>query len=378
MNVLHTLDSLNRGGAEVMELDVCRNARSAGVDLTFVATGGGDLEADFAESGSEFIRLQRKLPIDPFLIRELRKIIIARDIRVVHAHQAVEAIHLYYATRGTGVKCVMTLHGYITDKKNQLAAKFIIPRMDAVVAVSSSMLDWYRTGEGFTITDKFHVVLNPVDIERLVSTRKQGEMSLRDEFGMSNNAKLLGMIGNFYADARKDQWTVCRALPRVLKQLPDAHFVFVGSVLDGAEGYQRRCVDHIRENGLTDRVHFTGKRSDIPDTLRELDLFVFSSVQEGMPIAAIEALMLGVPMLVSNIPPLLEVIGEGTIDERCAEVFRTGDADDLAEKILSLFNNETRLIELSNKARKDTPSRFSIQTHLSRIGELYEQLTTDN
>ena len=51
MKILYLLDSLGRGGAEVLALDVCRNARASGLDLIFAAFGGGDLEADFKASG---------------------------------------------------------------------------------------------------------------------------------------------------------------------------------------------------------------------------------------------------------------------------------------------------------------------------------------
>ena len=73
MNVLHFLDSLNRGGAETLVLDVCRNAERCGLNLTFVASGGGDLEKDFENSGVEYIRLQRRLPVDLNLVRQSAK-----------------------------------------------------------------------------------------------------------------------------------------------------------------------------------------------------------------------------------------------------------------------------------------------------------------
>ena len=66
--VLYLLDSLNRGGTEILALDVCRNARAGGLDLIFVATGGGDLEADLRGSGVEFVRLERRLPLDPRVV----------------------------------------------------------------------------------------------------------------------------------------------------------------------------------------------------------------------------------------------------------------------------------------------------------------------
>jgi len=371
IKVLYTLDSLNRGGAEMLALDVCRNASSAGLDITFVATGGGDLEPEFISSGVEYLRFQRKLPIDLGLVRRLRRIIKKRGIEVVHAQQSVEAIHIYLATRGTSAKCVMTLHNRLMDKKNRLAAGFILPRMDAIFSVSESMQEWYRVHEGFSITGRYHVLLNGVDAARLAPTRANGAATLHEELGIDKDAALLGMIGNFYEDARKDQLTVCRALPKFFERFPGAHFVFVGSVHDGAEAYHRRCVELCRESGIADRVHFAGLRSDIPDVLRELSLFIFSSVQEGLPIAAVEALLLGVPMIVSDIPPLLEVIGAATPDGPCAEIFRTGDADELAEKLIELLADTSRLAALGEKARVQTPKYFSIEAHLRELSRLY-------
>lgn len=377
LKVLHILDATNRGGAEMLTLDVCRNARNAGLDLTFVATGGGDLEREFERSGAQYFRLQRKLPIDPILVKNLRRIIKRTRAQIVHAQQAVEAIHLYLATRGTGVKCVMSLQAYILDTKNRISTKMIVPRMDAVCPVSSSMQEWYRTGEGFSITDKYHVLANGVDAARLGPTRHEGTPSLREELAIPDDSLLLGMVGNFYPDERKDQWTICRALPAIFEQHPKAHFVFVGAVHEGAEEYHRRCVEHCREHGIADRVHFVGKRGDIPDLLRELDLFVFSTVQEGLPVAAVEALMLGVPMIVSDIPPMLEVGGADVPEGLCVEVFQTGNAEDLAKKVNALLSDTDKLKTLGEKARVQTAKYYGIDAHLATLKTLYEKLVTD-
>jgi L-malate glycosyltransferase len=375
MKILHMLDSLNRGGAESLCLDVCRNAAGAGFDLTFVASGSGDLENDFANSGVDFIRLDRRLPIDPILVNRLRTII--RDVKpaVAHAQQAVEAIHLYLATRGTDTKCVMSLQNYILDTKNRIATKWIVPKMDAVCPVSYSMQEWFRTGEGFTITDRYHVLPNGVDPDRLKPVRSADQTSLREELNISPDQPLAGMVGNFYPDKRKDQLTICRALSRVMAAIPSLNFVFVGSVHDGAEGYLNECKAVCRNAGIADRVHFVGKRSDIPDVLAELDLFVFSSVQEGLPVASVEALLMGVPMLVSDIPPLLDVSGNIAGRTPVAAVFRTGDSADLAEKIIELFNDKSKLAGWGKAARVETPKIYSIESHLARLREIYEAIT---
>ena len=126
--------------------------------------------------------------------------------------------------------------------------------------------------------------------------------------------------------------------------------------------------------GIGDRVHFLGSRGDVPAILKELDLFVFSSRHEGLPLAAVEALIVGVPMLVSDIGPLLEVIGVGTSDGPCGEKFVTGDAKDLAEKLEVLMEDKDMRRALSEKARLVTPKTFSIDAHIAALKSLYQKI----
>lgn len=376
MKVLHYLDRVNRGGAETLVLDVGRNAKSTGIDITFVAGGGGDLEPEFAKL-DDFQRIDRRLSIDPFQLWRLRRLIKDRGVGVVHGQQPIDALSLYLATRGTAVKCVMSLQNYFVDDLNRRIGKFVIPRMDAVCPVSKWMLDWYKTEENIDISAKAHVLYNGVDVARLQPVRAENEPNLRTEMGLSADAPLLGMIGHFYADQRKDQLTVCRALSAIFKRFPAAHFVFIGNLYDGAEEYHAKCLEVCRESGIETRVHFLGHRRDVPDILRELDLFIFSTVQEGLPVAAVEALSLGVPMIASDIPPVLEAVGDDMPEGRCAEIFRTGDADDLAAKTIALLADPASLQRLGEKARLQTPIRFSIEAHLASLNELYTKLLSD-
>src|SRR5215510_11647876 len=125
MEVLHLLDRLERGGAETIALDICRNAARHGLEMTFVTTGGGAMEEGFRASGVEFIKLNRRLPIDPGVVFGLRKIIRERGIEIVHGYQPVEGLHLYLATRGLPTKCVLSFQGGMSPTwKNLQAAKF--------------------------------------------------------------------------------------------------------------------------------------------------------------------------------------------------------------------------------------------------------------
>ena len=375
MRVLHLLDSLNRGGAETLALDVCRNARANGLDLIFAATGGGELEDDFRRSGADFVRFTRRSPLDLKLVRQLRELIEERGIEVVHCHQAVEALHVYLATRRSGngdggrrVKRVLSFHLCAADAKNRLALKFLAPRMDANVAVSRELLSCLDAEGGFQINKNFHVVYNGVDVSRLQATA--GGSELRAALKLTESGMLLGMVGNFYADARKDQLTVCRALPEVFRRLPEAHFVFAGGVAAGAAQMYQACVDYCREQGIAGRVHFPGQLADVANVLRALDIFVFSSRKDSFGVAVVEAMLTGVPVVVSDIGALLEVTGGGEY----ASVFRTGDANDLAQKIVALARDGARRVELGEGARLWAAREFGIDAHIGNLLKLYKSL----
>lgn len=360
MNILHFLDTTNHGGAETLVLDVCRNAEKSGMKMSFVTSHGGTLEKDFRESGADFYKFTRKFPIDFSLISKLRQIVVEKEINIVHAHQSVEALHLYLATRKmNNVGKVLSFHGGASlDWKNRQAAKFLIPRMDANVIVSESLKKDYPFD-----TKDFAVIYNGTDAKRLVPSGK----SLRAELNLPNDSFLIGMIGNFYREPRKDQLTICRALPKILAQIPNLHCIFAGKTEFGAEEKLAECQRLCAENRIAENVHFLGVRNDIPDILAALDLFVFSSFHEGLPIAMIETMLAKVPLIVSDIEPLLEASHNG----KYAEVFPLQNAEILSQKVIQLLQNRYSRDNLANRAFDFANENYSIEAHLKNLKNLY-------
>lgn len=366
MKVLHLLDTLNRGGAEMQALDVCRNAADFGIDLSFATFQSGAMETDFIKSGVDFIKLNRRFPLDFRLASQLRRIIKEREIEIVHTYQAVEALHLYFASYGLKkVKKVLSFQGYVEDNKNRLTLKFLIPRMDANIVVSRGLQKWHCDVDKFDIKD-FHVIYNGADAKRLAPSGK----SLREELNLDNNALLIGMVGNFYHAARKDQMTLVKSLPRVFAKIPNVHCIFAGKTEAGAEDKLSDCINFCIENHIIERVHFLGARNDVPDVLDALDIFVFSSLHEGLPVAVSEAMLANVPMIVSDIEPLLEVTDNG----KYAEVFEVKNAEMLSEKILKLLKDKNLREDLARRALEFAKKNFSIEAHLRELKKLYESL----
>ncbi|HEX8289848.1 MAG TPA: glycosyltransferase family 4 protein [Pyrinomonadaceae bacterium] len=366
MKILHFLDTVNRGGAETLVLDVCRNAEKNGLNIMFAAAGGGALEKDFMQSGVEYHRFKRRFPFDLSLVASLRSIIKKNEIRIVHTHQAVEALHALAAAVGTKTKVVLTHHGIVPDKKNLLALKFVMPRVAHNIAVGHASKKSYETELNLKFPPATSVVYNGVDELRLKPTGKD----LRAELNLSKDIFLIGMVGNFYFEPRKDQMTLCRALPRIFNEMPNVHCVFAGRIENGAEEKLAECVRFCRENNIADRVHFLGARSDVPDILAALDVFVCSSLKEGLPIAVNEAMLAGVPTIVSDIEPLLEASDKG----KYAEIFPVGKPKALSKNILDLLRDEHLRKNLSNRAFVFARNNFSIEAHLAELKKLYQSL----
>ncbi len=367
MKVLHILDSLNRGGAEMILLDLCKNAKQNDLDLTFVATGGGTLEEDFRNSGVKFFRLKRYLPVDILLIGKLRKIIQRERIDVVHTHQPVAAIHAYFATLGTKVKSVFTFQGFYSEAKDRLVTKFLVPRMAANISCSDGLLKWLKEDRKLDTTRNFHRLYNGVDTSRI---EYSGE-NLKTELGLDENVFLFGMVSHFYAASRKDQTTLCRAFVKVAERLPNWHLVLVGKTEAGAESKVAECVEICRINKLLDRVHFLGQRDDLAKIVRSLDVYVFSSLHEGLPIALMEAMLAEKACILSDIDPHIEVSNNGEF----GILFKTQNPDDLAEKLLTVAENSDLRNGLAQRSKLFALETFSIRAHIRNLKELYKSIS---
>ncbi|HLA94281.1 MAG TPA: glycosyltransferase [Pyrinomonadaceae bacterium] len=365
MKVLHVLDTLYRGGTEMQALDVCRNAAANGLDVSVAVFGGGPLESEFENAGVPYYRLQRRLPVDPALVLKLRRIIKTEGFDIVHAHQAVDGLHAYLATIGTGVKRVLSFHGHYPDAKNRYAVNFLVPRSSANISCSKGLLPWLRE-QNVDASKNFHVIYNGVDPKRL----QYDGPDLREELRLSADALLFGMVAHFYPAARKDQVTLCKAFASIANDIPNAHLIVVGRVVDGAQEKYDQCVEICRTAGVLDRVHFLGQRDDLAKIVDGLDIYVFSSLHEGLPISLMEAMLSKKATILSDIEPHMEV----SFDGKYAMTFETQNAADLAQKMLLLANDENVRFELAEKAFGFATETFSIAAHLKNLKDLYNSV----
>lgn len=361
MRILNILNTCARGGTETLLLDVFNSYDRKEMKIWFCTFQGGDLENSFRNSDINFIKIPRNLPVDLFTIIKLRNLIKLHKIDIVHTHILVDNFHAYFAILGLRVKLVHSYHGYDyeNDLRNNLIQRTFISLTDANIFVSKAVQKYYC--DKFNPSNKSYVVYNGVDPIKMAPTGK----NIRQELGINDNVPLLGMVGNFTNTVR-DHITVCKALIDVIRERPEIHCVFVGKKSDEIPHYYDQVVSICKKNNIQNNVHFIGTRSDVPDILHALDLYVYASNHDTFGISLVEAMMCGIPVIANDLPPFLEISDNG----KFIDLYKTKNASDLSDKILSKLETNNN----ASDAKHYVEQNFTIQKHIESLMSVYKKV----
>ena len=185
----------------------------------------------------------------------------------------------------------------------------------------------------------------------------------RAALGLSDHELIVGSVGELIP--RKGHHLLLAAAPTVLQAAPHTRFVICGA------GPQRAHLEHQADTlGAAERVIFTGFRQEAEQVLSAFDLFAFPSLEEGLGVALLEALAVGLPVVASAVGGIPEAVADGVN----GLLVPPGDSAQLAAAIIRLAGDPLLRERLSAAARETALSRFSREVMISRTEELYRRL----
>jgi len=372
MKIAYLLGSLNRGGTETLLLDVFRNAKQNGLDAIGIYRKEGSLETDFIQSGVAMYKLPYESNLLIYLIK-LRHFIIKNKVTLVHAQQPIDALFARIACFGTGIKILLTFHGYdFDDKRNgSIVLKLIIKKTHANLFVSKSQCQYYQQKYALD-PQKQLVVYNGIAFDKFDLAKIKSDCtkikSLREELGLSMNGLLLGSIGNFVP--ARDQFTLCRFLKLLDEQKVDFHFVFIGGRVESSTDSYDNCYNFCQQYGLLNRVSFLGVRNDVPALLPQLNAFLYATDHDTFGIAVVEAMAAGIPVFVND----WEVMSEITAKGRYGMLYKTRDEVDLLQQFMLFLQDEAAYKAKANEAAQFIREKYSIERHIEKLKKVYEQV----
>lgn len=328
--VLHTLEV---GGAEVLAGRIAR-AMTPRLRFVFACLDGlGTLGAQLQSEGFAVEVLDRRPGVDVTSMRRLAGLWRREQVDVVHAHQYTPFFYCLSAGMMRRRPPVLfTEHGrWFPDyprRKRILFNRMFLRRCDRVVAVGESVRRALVDNEGIA-RRRIELVYNGIDLRRYSHPRDRDGM--RAALGLADGDFAMVQVARL--DALKDHLTAVRTIAEVRKELPAVRLLVVGQ---GPEEAAIRA--EIAARGLEAHVRLLGLRQDVPDILAAADLFLLTSVSEGIPLTLIEAMAARLAIVSTNVGGVPEVVLDGTTgllaparDERAlaAAVLRlAGDANE--------------------------------------------------
>jgi glycosyltransferase involved in cell wall biosynthesis len=215
-----------------------------------------------------------------------------------------------------------------------------------------------------------HRIMHPNKITRIYNALRQERVNKhydrstsRAALGIPSNALVAGAIARL--EPQKGLMYFVRAMPLVLQSVPHAHFAIAG---DGP--LLTTLQDHVRQLGISSRVHFVGWQNDIGMVLSALDAMVLPSLWEAFGIVSLESMAMRVPVIASNVDGIPEVVRDG----ETGLLVPARDTWALAQAIIALLTDSSRAYAMGCRGREWVLERFTVSSMVAHHALLYQNL----
>lgn len=267
------------------------------------------------------------------------------------------------AARALGIPCISHMRGSFNGAWRSNRLRMAVPHHHVAIsdAVEATLLN---TG---LPKDRISVIHNAVDVE--VFQPAPAKSGLRESVGLTPSSKVIGVFGRIVPF--KGILEYLRAFALVTARGVDVQTLVVGDPSDGPVDYLREVHGLARELGLSERVLFTGFRSDIPDLLRLCDIVAMPSVgEEGFGRTLVEAMAVGVPVVASDYGGPLDVVRDG-VDGLLRD---PNDPRSFAQAMTSLIEDDRMRRAMGLAGRRRVLDTFSSTAQAAKLARLYRNV----
>ncbi|MBI5469514.1 MAG: glycosyltransferase [Deltaproteobacteria bacterium] len=359
-NIMHLVQGLEVGGLEhvvvslIKGLDRSRYASSVCCFDTLGSLAG-------SLNGSTKVHLlKRKQGIDyayPFRLAAFLK---REKIQILHLHNSTAYFYGVIAGKLAGTPVVIyTEHARDVrpNMKVRVADRVLSVFTDRVVAVAGFIKKNLVEQEWFDPL-KITIAYNGVDGSRFSAANDTA--GIKKELGLGERSKVVGIVARL--DPIKNHRSLIEAMDKVVKEFPDSVLLIIG---DGP--LRGELTELVSRLGLEKNIRLLGTRGDVERLLSIFDVFVLSSLSEGLPLTLLEAMASGRPIIATGVGGIPEVIENG-VD---GIIVPPGNTESLAKAITGLLNDRDRALKMGVMAKRKFDLRFSLDGMIRRYEEIY-------
>jgi len=361
INVVHVIDSLNIGGAEKTLITIVNNLNKKKYKLYVVTTRSSGNISHLLDPDVYLISLNRKNRFDLKKLYQFSLFLSKNNINIVHSHNHSSSYFVAICKKifkGTWIHIMHDHHGPILyDKSKKKLDKILLSKLDFYIAVSESLYNYGFRELGIK-KENCKLIYNSVTIPNNFSSEIK-----------KNN--LIIHLARFSPE--KGQIFAISVAHMLKHKNIDFTWYFVGK-FNLKDDYFIKCFNLIKELGLEENIKVLGQFEDVTEFLKLGVIGVLTSKYEAMPIALLEYMAWGLPVICTKTGEMEKIItlsGGGFVVDY-------NDEEKFADSIELLFSNKEKRLIFGQKNKSFALDNFNIIESINRISNIYESLVGSN
>ena len=377
VRILNALYDERVGGPQLRVLQVADRLNARGFETTVVMPkGDGNFASLLAQAQIPFhdfdlVRLRRSFnPIEHTRyvakfwsnVMELRRLIRERHIDIVHTNGLMN-LQTPLAARLEGVGLVWHLNDLGTPKLLRLMFLPLVRAWSHRIALAARAVGQYCFPRATLTGKRFQLLYAPVDTRRF-NPQVDGT-KVREELGIAPEYSVVGIIANICPGKGQEYFLEAAAL--IKRKHPDARFLVVGGRLDNRSEFWSELKTQTANLGLDRDTFFLGRRSDVPEVLRAMTVFVQASDSEACPMAVLEASASGLPVVATNVGGTPELVEDGVT----GILVEPRNAKQIAQAVLRLLDSPEMACRMGMSGAERMRKHFSLDACVDGHARMY-------
>jgi glycosyltransferase involved in cell wall biosynthesis len=366
--ILHVIDTTGPGGAETVFIDLATRLPENQYRSVVVIRGKGWVYEELCRRGLEPVLLDAKGSFNWRYLYRVCQLVRREHVDLIQSHLLGSNVYSSLAGILTRTPVVATFHGSVDIGENErfkrLKSRVINTGACSIIAVTDSLRDDIISRTRLD-QHKIRVIYNGIDTARFQRPRSS---ALREKHGWADDDIIIGSLGNIRPAKGYDILLQAAAL---LEQRPGSYrFVIAGQ---GKGRLHEELLALRKQLGLGEQVKFLGFIDDAADFLAGLDLFLSTSISEGLPLSAIQAMVAKLPLIATRCGGY-----EGLVShQENGWLVEVGNPRAIADAIELVAGDSGLRMRLAENARQYAIETFDISVMLGAYQALYEQLLDD-
>jgi glycosyltransferase involved in cell wall biosynthesis len=365
--ILHLISSSGLLGAERVLLELAEQSKRAGLKVTIgVLKNSQNPNLELANTASGLGFQVQIFPcngrFDNNTARTIKGYIEKEGVNILHSHNYKSNFYAWRALSNNNIRWVVTKHGRRSGPKLLLynfLDGFIVRHADRVIAVSKEIGRKARLAG--IAQKKILLIENGVNLGRFATSTSPE--AIKESLGIKKEALVVGTIGALTRE--KGHQYLLRAALKVIRIYPEAIFLLVG------DGTERPNLEKTASSlGIKNSVIFAGMRKDVPEILSILDVFVLPSLNEGLPMALLEAQAAQIPVVAARVGAIPDVLEDGVtgilIPPKAPQA--------IAEATIKVLSDRKIALGMAQKGFEKVRDNFSAEKMANKYLSLYKEV----